>query len=92
MAGHFPDPLHIGPVPTLAFSLLSDGICSILIFFGIAARWAALVITVNTCMAFILVHHYRFHGPGNGELPWLYLAGALTILIAGPGRFSVDRL
>jgi putative oxidoreductase len=92
MASHFPDPIHIGPIPSLALALLSDGICSILIFFGVAARWAALVIAVNTGVAFILVHHYRFHGPGNGELPWLYCAGALAILIAGPGRFSFDRL
>lgn len=92
MSGHFPDPLHIGPIPSLAFALLSDGICSILIFFGLAARWAALLIAVNTGVAWSMVHHYRFHGPGNGEMPWLYLAVALTILIAGPGRFSFDRL
>jgi putative oxidoreductase len=92
MSAHFPDPLHFGPVPSLALALLSDGICSILIFFGAAARWAALVIAVNTGVAFILVHHHRFHGPGNGEFPWLYMAAALTILIAGPGRFSIDRL
>ena len=91
MAGHFPDPIHIGPVPSLIFALLSDGISSLLIFFGIAARWAALIIAVNTGVAFVFVHHHRFHGPGNGELPWMYLAGALTILIAGPGRFSFDR-
>ncbi|HEY7302494.1 MAG TPA: DoxX family protein [Bryobacteraceae bacterium] len=92
MASHFPDPIHIGPVPSLALALLSDGICSILIFFGFAARWAALVVAVNTGVAFTLVHHYRFHGPGNGEMPWMYCAAALTILIAGPGRFSLDRL
>lgn len=91
MAAHFPDPLHIGAVPSLIFALISDGICSILIVLGVATRLAALIVAINTAVAFVFVHHARFFGQGNGELPWLYLGGALTLLLAGPGRHSVDR-
>src|SRR5579884_4265989 len=90
MAAHFPDPVHIGPVPSLAFALLSDAICSILAMIGVATRLAALIITVNTGVAFTLVHHMRFSGPGGGELPWVYMGGYLAIVLAGPGRYSVD--
>ncbi len=90
MTTHFPDPLHIGPVPSFAFALLSDAICSLLLFFGLAARWAALVIAINTGVAFTLVHKFRFFGQGNGEMAWIYFAAAMTVFIAGPGRFSFD--
>jgi len=41
-------------------------------------------------VAFALVHHFRFSGPGGGELPWVYMGGFLAVFFAGPGRFSVD--
>jgi putative oxidoreductase len=90
MAGHFPDPVHIGPVPSLMFALLSDAICSLLALFGVAARLAALIIAINTGVAFALVHHFHFTGPGAGEMPWIYMTGYLAIFLAGPGRFSID--
>src|ERR1700745_3509753 len=31
MAAHFPNPLHLGPVPSLVIALISDAICSILV-------------------------------------------------------------
>jgi putative oxidoreductase len=91
MAAHFPDPLHIGRVPSLVLALISDGICSILIVLGLATRLAALIIAVNLGVAFCLVHHFHFFGQGNGELPWVYMGGALALFLAGPGRFSLDR-
>ena len=91
MAAHFPNPLHIGVIPSLVFALISDAICSILIVVGVATRLAALIVAVNTAVAFVFVHHSRFFGQGNGELPWLYLGGSLALLLSGPGRYSVDR-
>ena len=90
MSAHFPNPLHIGTVPTFAVAFISDAICSILIMLGIATRWAAIIVMVNTMAAFILVHHAAFFGPHNGELPWVYFGWAFAIFIAGPGRFSFD--
>jgi len=90
MAGHFPNPLHIGPVASLAFALLSDAICSILVMLGFATRWATLIIMINTGVAFIFVHKLAFFGQRSGELPWIYFGWALAIFIAGPGRFSFD--
>lgn len=90
MSAHFPDPLHIGRVPTFTVALLSDAICSILVMLGFATRWATLIIMINTAAAFILVHHFAFFGPRNGELPWIYFGWALAIFVVGPGRFSFD--
>jgi putative oxidoreductase len=90
MAAHFPDPLHIGAKYTLLFAILSDLICSLLVAIGLATRWAALIIAINTGAAFALVHRFSLFGPHSGELALLFCTWALGILIMGPGRFSVD--
>jgi putative oxidoreductase len=92
MAAHFPDPLHIGPVPSLLFATLSDGICTLLLIFGLATRWAALIIFINVGVAFALVHHFAIFGPqgDHGELIVLYLGATFTLLLSGAGKYSVD--
>lgn len=94
MTAHFPDPLHIGAVPSLAFAMVADGICMPLIVIGLATRWAALISFINLFVAWAFVHHFGFFGKGTDhvELVWLYIAGMLTLFITGPGRYSVDAL
>jgi putative oxidoreductase len=92
MVVHFPDPIGIGPHASLAFALLSDGICSVLVILGLGTRWATLVIAVNLAVVFTLVHHMAFFSQGHVELVFAYFVGFLSILIAGPGRFSLDHL
>ena len=94
MAAHFPDPLHIGPVPSLIFALISDAICSVLVILGLGTRWAAALIFVNIFVAWSLVHHFQFFGRGadHGEVIVLYLGGFLSLIISGPGWFSLDRI
>jgi putative oxidoreductase len=93
MAHHFPNSLHVGPVPGLLFALISDAICSILVMLGLATRWAALWSFVNIFIAWSFVHHFQLFGKGadHGEAIVLYLGGFLALLIMGPGRFSLDR-
>jgi len=95
MAAHFPDPLHIGPVPSLIFALVSDAICSILVAAGLVTRLAALWICVNLTVAWSLVHHFAYFGrsplAGHGEVIVLYLAAYITLAVAGPGKYSLDH-
>ena len=53
MLAFFPNPLHIGQVPSLLFATLSDGICTLLIIIGFATRWAALVCFINIFVALV---------------------------------------
>jgi len=94
MITHFPDPLHIGTYASFAVSTLSDGICSILVIFCFAARWSALMIFANIFVAWATVVHFQFfaHGVSPGEAIVIYLGGFLTVVLAGPGRFSLDSL
>jgi len=92
MAAHFPDPLHIGAVPSLLFAMLSDAICSVLLILGLATRWAALICLINLSVAWAFVHRFQFlgHGGDHGELIVVYMAIMLTLLLAGAGKYSVD--
>jgi putative oxidoreductase len=90
MVQHFPDPIHIGSHASLAFALLSDGICSILVVVGLATRPAATIILVNLLTVFFFVHHAAFFSSGHVELVWLYITAFAAILTAGPGRLSID--
>ena len=91
MAAHFPDPLHIGPVPSLVFAMVSDSICTLLMILGLATRWAAAIVFVNVIVAWALVHHFEFfgHAADHGELIVLYLGVTLTLFLSGPGRYSL---
>ncbi len=92
MAAHFPDPIHIGPVPSLVIALVSDSVCTLLIVLGLATRWAALFAFGNILVAWALVHHFQFfgHGSDHGELCVLYLGAFLTLVLTGAGRYSLD--
>lgn len=93
---HFPDPIGIGSHPSFFIAFLSDFVCSILLIIGLGTRWAALYCFCNIFVAWAFVHHFAFFGKGpafdHGELMVLYLGALLTVLIAGPGAPSVDRI
>jgi putative oxidoreductase len=91
MVQHFPDPLHVGAHFGLAFALLSDGVCSVLVTIGLATRPASAVILFNLLVAFFFVHHAAYFTNGHVELVAVYIIVFAALLFAGPGRFSVDR-
>jgi putative oxidoreductase len=92
MSAQFPNPLHIGAVPSLMLATLSDAICPLFVILGLATRWAALIIFVNIGVAFALVHHFALSGPqgDHGEMIVLYLAAMAVIFLSGPGSHSLD--
>ena len=91
LAPNFPDPLGIGHTASLALAVFAEFFASLLLIFGLVTRFGALVLTINMGVAFISVHKGALSGQGSGELAFLYLMGYVTLLLAGPGRFSVDK-
>ena len=87
--GHL-DPIGIGASGTVALAALAEVLCAALLVVGFATRFAALVIVIELAVAFFCVHHAALAmGPGSGELAFVYLAGFVTIVLAGGGRFVV---
>ena len=89
MSSHFPNPVHIGSHASLIFALISDAICSVLVFFGLGTRVAAFIIVVNMSVALYFVHHMALR-QDHGEMMMVYLAGFIALIFAGGGRYSLD--
>ncbi|MGD1031071.1 MAG: DoxX family protein [Opitutaceae bacterium] len=86
------DPLGIGATPSAVLVIFAEVIAAAALVVGFATRFAALVITIELAVAFIGVHHHVLAmGPRSGELAFMYLAGVVTILLAGGGRFVVCK-
>ena len=90
-APNFPDPLGIGHTASLALAVFAEFFVSLFVIFGLVTRWSALVLAIDMAVAFIGVHKTALSGQGSGELAFMYLMGYVTLLLAGPGSFSVDK-
>lgn len=101
--GKIQNPFHwMGPdaaIPSFlqflaAISEFGGGIALIL---GLLTRLAAIGLACTMVVATCVLHFqmgYPFvdlTGPNNFQLPLVYLLISLLMLIAGPGRFSLDR-
>jgi putative oxidoreductase len=92
-AQKFPDPLGIGHTASLALSVFAEFFVSMLIILGLVTRWSALVLILNMTVAFFIsVHKAALNGEHSGELAFLYLMTYVVLLLAGPGRFSADKI
>ncbi len=96
MAPNFPDPAHIGHIPSLLVATGSDAVCSILLVLGLCTRFAGAYVFVVLSTAWIFTHHFMFLGKGlepkHGELIVLYITQSLALALLGPGKFSLDWL
>ena len=87
----FPDPLGIGSTASLVLALFAELVCSGLLALGLVTRFAALSAAIMLGVAFFMVHKASLAmGPHSGELAFIYLAGLVTVVIAGPGCLSLD--
>ena len=89
-SGRFADPFGIGAPASMALAVFAEVFCSMLLVIGLATRFAAVACAITMGTAFWFAHGMRLTGQGNGELAFMYLGAFVTILLAGPGRFSVD--
>jgi putative oxidoreductase len=91
----FPDPLGIGSAASMGGAVFSEVVCALLIVLGLATRLAIIPFVFTMLIAAAVVHagDPLFMGSGAAKEPaLLYLAGALTLLFTGPGRYSIDYL
>lgn len=86
----FSDPLGVGSATSLTLAVLGELVCSALLVLGLGTRLAALPFLMTMLVAATIVH---------ADDPWarkefalLYAVPALTLLLTGPGRFSLDAL
>ena len=90
MQEKFMDILHLGTTVSLVLVILAEFFCAILLILGLFTRLACVPLVIEMSVTLFIVHHGDFFG--KGEVDALYLIGFVTLLFAGPGRVSVDRM
>ena len=87
---NFPDPLGVGNELSWGLAVFGEVICAVLLILGLFTRFAALAGAITMGVAFFIVHRMVLSGSNSGEMAFIYLAGYVTIFLAGPGRFALD--
>lgn len=84
----FADPIGLGPEASLILAAFAEGICALLLIFGLLTRFSALVLTINMAVAFLFVHINQTFA--EMELALIYMVIFLVIFFLGPGKYSID--
>ncbi len=85
---HFPDPLGIGPAPSLALAAIAEFLCAFLVLVGFRTRWSALPVAATMLVAALVFHSKQ---PGaEKELPLLYAVMFASLVFTGGGRYTLD--
>lgn len=86
----FGDPIGIGAAATISLAIFAEVICSFLIMLGLATRLAVIPLIITMLVAIFIVH--ANDGFERQELPGLYLAIYILLLVTGSGKYSIDQL
>lgn len=85
----FADPISLGSYPTFLLVVFAEFFCSLFIILGLGTRLASLFIIINMSVAAFYIHA---NDPfAKKELAFLYLVVFVTILVFGPGKYSIDQ-
>jgi len=86
---NFPDPIGLGSTLSLLLATGAEFFAALCVLLGLFTRLATLPLLVTMAVAAFLVKGMPL---GNMELPLFYLIAYVAILIAGPGKISIDQL
>ncbi len=80
----------LSPAISLGLAVFAEVFCAVLIMFGFATRLASVPLVITMLVAVLMIHGSDPFA--KKEMGTLYLVGFSAILLAGPGRFSLDHL
>jgi putative oxidoreductase len=89
-AERFPDPIGLGPAPSLVLAILAEVVCAVLVVVGLGTRFAAVPLVITMLVAGLIVH-----APdpwAKKELALLYATAFTTLVVTGGGRWSLDAV
>lgn len=90
-AGFFAE--KMGMTPGILWATLAgcgEFFGGLLVMLGLVTRFGALNIAIVMLVAIIKVHWGSFFAPSGMEYPLALLGSAVTLLITGGGKFSID--
>jgi putative oxidoreductase len=90
MVDQWADPIGLGSAVSLSLAVFAEFFCSIAVTLGFLTRAAVIPLLVTMLVAAFIVHgDDPFQ---KKELALLFLTPFLALLLAGPGRFSLDAV
>lgn len=89
-SSEFADPFGIGPTLSLALTVFSEFLCSLLITLGLWTRWALIPLLITMLTAAFIIHGGDPFG--KKEMAIIYAIAYLLLFITGPGDYSIDHL
>ncbi len=87
-AAKFPDPFGAGPTVSLALAVFAEVFCAAAVVLGAATKFAVIPLMITMAVAFFMIH--GADPWGKKELAFAFFSAYTTVLLLGPGRFSVD--
>ncbi len=86
----FADPLGLGAMPSLVLAVGAEVLCALLIVIGLGTRLASAPLVITMLVAAFIVHG---DDPfSKKEFALVYAIPFLTLMLTGPGKFSLDEL
>lgn len=83
------DPIGLGSEVSLTLAVFAEFFCSLAVIFGLGTRVAVIPLLVTMLVAALVVHT---NDPwAKQELPLLFATVFVLLMLAGPGRISVDN-
>lgn len=90
MAENFADPFGLGPETSLGLAVFAEFGCSLLLIIGFLTRLAAIPLAVTMATALFMIHAAD---PWKvKELAAVYLTVYAVLIVAGGGKFALDRI
>ena len=87
-ADSWADPIGLGGPKSLALAIFAEVFCAALVVIGLTTRLAAIPLVIMMLVAAGVVH---WDDPfGKKEFTVLFLVPFLTLILTGPGRYSLD--
>lgn len=90
MSGSFPDPMGVGSNISLGLAIFAEVACSIGFIFGAFYRLVLIPMIFTMGMAFFVIH--AGDPFAAKELAFAYGMVYFIMFLAGPGKFSLDRM
>jgi putative oxidoreductase len=88
-AADFADPLGVGSSVSLGLTVFAEVLCALCIIFGFLSRLAAIPYVITMFVATFMIH--AGDPFEDRELAMVYLLLGLGVLIAGSGKYSLDK-
>ena len=84
------DPFGVHDSASLALLIFAEFFCACLIVLGLLTRLACIPLIIAMAVAFFKVHNSEFFADGQFAPAAMYMFGFIAILLAGPGKISLD--